>query len=161
METFGNEKDQFEINEIEVEEGNPLRSSSADTDEIHKNLNEKDPQPKRKTTHASQEEEEISYEWMTNRERRRMRKIERRINRRRQRYVLKAQQRSKYHTSFKKKKKKYHWAFFLSFTMLGLASYLFIDPHGAPFPIFFGMGIGFLFFVDPIYQKVISKIENL
>lgn len=55
------------------------------------------------------------------------------------------------------KQKKYHWAFFLSCVCFGL-----IGPvaANAPSTIFLGAGIGFLFFVDPIYERVISIFER-
>jgi hypothetical protein len=32
---------------------------------------------------------------------------------------------------------------------------------GTPAGVLLGMGFGFLFFVDPIYQKVMDKIDKL
>lgn len=60
----------------------------------------------------------------------------------------------------KTRKNKYGWAFFLCsfFIGLGLTATL---PGEPPLAFFGGLGIGFLFFVDPIYQKLMEKIENL
>lgn len=56
-----------------------------------------------------------------------------------------------------KKKPKYAWAFFLASMFTGIA--LSEAFHADSF-VLLGMGAGFLFFVDPIYQKVMSKIEK-
>lgn len=57
------------------------------------------------------------------------------------------------------KKNKFGWAFFLAFMFSGLGISIATDTM--PLGFFLGMSIGFLFFVDPIYQKVMEKIENL
>lgn len=57
------------------------------------------------------------------------------------------------------KKNKYGWAFFLAFMFSGLG--LSIATNTMPLGLFLGMAIGFLFFVDPIYQKVMEKIDKL
>lgn len=53
--------------------------------------------------------------------------------------------------------KKYNWAFFVACCCFGM-----IGPVAAnePGTIFLGAGIGFLFFVDPIYERVISVFER-
>lgn len=53
--------------------------------------------------------------------------------------------------------KKYNWAFFVASCCFGM-----IGPVAAnePATIFLGAGIGFLFFVDPIYERVISIFER-
>ncbi|MBX7241726.1 MAG: hypothetical protein K1X92_08250 [Bacteroidia bacterium] len=58
----------------------------------------------------------------------------------------------------KEKKKHYGWAFFLAsmFTGIAIGEALNADSF-----VLLGMGMGFLFFVDPIYQKVMDKIEKL
>ncbi|MEO0472533.1 MAG: hypothetical protein AAF206_23145 [Bacteroidota bacterium] len=58
----------------------------------------------------------------------------------------------------KKRKNKYGWAFFLCSMFLGLAFIPFVQP---PTSIMAGLGIGFLFFVDPIYDKVMDLIERI
>lgn len=53
--------------------------------------------------------------------------------------------------------KKYNWAFFVACCCFGM-----IGPVAAnePATIFLGAGIGFLFFVDPIYERVISIFDR-
>ncbi len=58
----------------------------------------------------------------------------------------------------KEKKKHYGWAFFLASMFTGIAIGEALDMGSF---VLFGMGMGFLFFVDPIYQKVMDKIEKL
>ena len=55
------------------------------------------------------------------------------------------------------KKKKYNWAFFLASFFIGMA---FTTVSDSPLPMFIGMGIGFLFFVDPIYQRVLGIFQK-
>jgi hypothetical protein len=50
----------------------------------------------------------------------------------------------------KEKANKYGWAFFLASMFIGIGITATI---GAPLPLFVGMGVGFLFFVDPIYER--------
>ena len=57
------------------------------------------------------------------------------------------------------KKNKFGWAFFLAFMFSGMGISIATDTM--PLGFFLGMAIGFLFFVDPIYQKVMEKIEKL
>lgn len=56
------------------------------------------------------------------------------------------------------KEKKYNWAFFCASMFMGIAlgEMMNVDSF-----VLFGMGIGFLFFVDPIYQKVMDKINKM
>ncbi len=57
-----------------------------------------------------------------------------------------------------KGKNKYGWAFFLCSLFIGLG----ITASTAhPLGLFAGLGIGFLFFVDPIYEKVMRFIDRL
>lgn len=53
--------------------------------------------------------------------------------------------------------KKYNWAFFVACCCFGM-----IGPVAAnePATIFLGAGVGFLFFVDPIYERVISIFDR-
>lgn len=63
--------------------------------------------------------------------------------------------------SRKEKEKKpptYNWAFFVASFMFGLAATATFDIPG---PLFIGMGVGFLFFVEPFYQRVMAWIEKL
>ncbi|MDX2283196.1 MAG: hypothetical protein NW241_03505 [Bacteroidia bacterium] len=52
----------------------------------------------------------------------------------------------------------YGWAFFLATMFSGIAVTATFDT---PAGVLLGMGLGFLFFVDPIYQKVMDKIDKL
>lgn len=58
----------------------------------------------------------------------------------------------------KVRKNKFGWAFFLCSMMMGVALTATLET---PFFILAGLGVGFLFFVDPIYNKVMDKIEQL
>ncbi len=58
----------------------------------------------------------------------------------------------------KTKEPKYNWAFFLACLFIGLG---FTATFKAPIGLFAGLGLGFLFFVDPIYQKVMDRINDL
>lgn len=58
----------------------------------------------------------------------------------------------------KERKNKFGWAFFLSSMFIGIGI---TATTSAPLGIFMGMGIGFLFFVDPIYNKVMDLIDRL
>lgn len=53
--------------------------------------------------------------------------------------------------------KKYNWAFFLASFFCGLAVTATLDIPG---PLFVGLGLGFLFFVDPIYERAISFFDK-
>ncbi|MEZ4776321.1 MAG: hypothetical protein R3D00_24310 [Bacteroidia bacterium] len=55
------------------------------------------------------------------------------------------------------RKNQYGWAFFLSSLFLGIGITATTD---APIGIFAGLSVGFLFFVDPIYNKVMDIIES-
>ncbi|MEM7367091.1 MAG: hypothetical protein AAF587_00750 [Bacteroidota bacterium] len=57
----------------------------------------------------------------------------------------------------KERKNKFGWAFFLSAMFIGVGL---TATFETPLGIFLGMGIGFLFFVDPIYNKVMDKIDK-
>lgn len=59
------------------------------------------------------------------------------------------------------KKRNYGWAFFLAsmFVGLGLSFTAPFWHHGPPVPLFIGIGIGFLFFVKPIHDKIISFFD--
>ncbi|WNJ21052.1 hypothetical protein [Pontibacter sp. G13] len=56
------------------------------------------------------------------------------------------------------KKPKYGWAFFLCslFTGIGITA---VSEN--PLFLFLGLGFGFLFFVDPLYEKVMSLIDRI
>jgi hypothetical protein len=56
-----------------------------------------------------------------------------------------------------KKKNKYGWAFFLCSLFIGLGITATFD---APMGLFAGLGIGFLFFVDPIYDRVMDALNR-
>ncbi len=58
----------------------------------------------------------------------------------------------------RKGKNKFGWAFFLFFLFSGLG---FTATFDSPLGLFLGMGTGFLFFVDPIYEKVMSLINRI
>lgn len=72
-------------------------------------------------------------------------------------YETKRERRRRKNKEKQQRPKKYHWAFFLSCVCFGM-----IGPvaANAPSTIFLGAGIGFLFFVDPIYERVISIFER-
>lgn len=55
------------------------------------------------------------------------------------------------------KKKKYNWAFFLASMFIGLGI---TATTGGPFGLFGGLGVGFLFFVDPIYDRVMRIVKG-
>ncbi|MDX2248365.1 MAG: hypothetical protein SF052_16395 [Bacteroidia bacterium] len=57
----------------------------------------------------------------------------------------------------KQTKNKYGWAFFLSSLFLGVGI---TATTELPMGIFAGLSIGFLFFVDPIYDRVMDMIEK-
>lgn len=60
----------------------------------------------------------------------------------------------------KVKKKSYAWAFFLASLFMGLGtSFIFGEPEGPPVGLFMGMSVGFLFFVEPIYEKVMKMFD--
>ena len=55
------------------------------------------------------------------------------------------------------KKKKHNWAFFLASLFIGLG--ITATTEG-PMGLFGGLGIGFLFFVDPIYDRVMRIVSG-
>ncbi|MEZ4825039.1 MAG: hypothetical protein R3C61_01915 [Bacteroidia bacterium] len=55
------------------------------------------------------------------------------------------------------RKNKYGWAFFLSSMFMGVGITATLDT---PLGIFVGLSIGFLFFVDPIYERIMDAIEG-
>lgn len=57
----------------------------------------------------------------------------------------------------KERKNKFGWAFFLCSMFMGIAI---TATTGIPAGVLGGIGVGFLFFVDPIYEKVMDKIEG-
>ncbi len=58
----------------------------------------------------------------------------------------------------KERKNKFGWAFFVCSIMMGVALTATMET---PFFILAGIGLGFLFFVDPIYNKVMDFIERM
>lgn len=58
----------------------------------------------------------------------------------------------------KERKNKFGWAFFVCSVMMGVALTATLET---PFFILAGIGLGFLFFVDPIYNKVMEFIERM
>ena len=173
MKTFGSSKDSFEFNEIEVEENNPPSDSPADgrMDDILKNL---DSQPVEEESPTREKESRrppttplynIPIESLSRRERKRLMKLERKVQRRKLRYDykiererLKAELKSERRKYREKKEEEYHWFFFLCSTLIGLALAVATD---GPTALFLGIGLGFLFFVDPVYQKVMQLIRDL
>ncbi|RMG66380.1 MAG: hypothetical protein D6722_15100 [Bacteroidetes bacterium] len=57
-----------------------------------------------------------------------------------------------------RRKNKFGWAFFLASLFIGLGV---TATTGNPLGLFVGLGLGFLFFVDPIYNKAMDWIERL
>ncbi len=58
----------------------------------------------------------------------------------------------------KEEEKRYGWAFFLASLFTGLGITTITD---VPVALFVGLAVGFLFFVDPIYDKVMEIIQRL
>lgn len=58
----------------------------------------------------------------------------------------------------RKKERRFGWAFFLASMFIGLGV---TTVSSEPIALFLGMGIGFLFFVDPIYDKMMDIINRL
>jgi 4-hydroxybenzoate polyprenyltransferase len=54
-------------------------------------------------------------------------------------------------------KNKFGWAFFLASLFIGIGL---TATFETPLGIFLGLGLGFLFFVDPIYHKVMSWLDS-
>ncbi|MEM6768676.1 MAG: hypothetical protein AAF655_27300, partial [Bacteroidota bacterium] len=131
MHMTGQEDSKFDINEYEVVEGAP--KSSFHPDDIHRNLN--DP-----TVNEVERDNMIPFEDLSRREQRRLRKKYRRAQKRGLHYD-------------KKGEPKYGWSFFLASLFIGLGITATID---APLPLFLGLAVGFLFFVDPIYEKAME-----
>jgi len=172
MKSFDTGKDPFEFHEIDVVEGHPDLSTpplETEGDDIHKNL---DGEVRQERATASQRAKytrtplyHIPFESLTRRERKRLLRLERKVQRRKLRYDYKterarlkaelAEDRRKYRAG---KPRKYHWAFFLSFALIGLA---FSIGSPTPMALFIGAGLGMLFFVDPIYEKAIQMIKEL
>ncbi|MEM9719459.1 MAG: hypothetical protein AAGA10_09435 [Bacteroidota bacterium] len=173
MKNFGSTKDAFEFNEIEVEEeGSPSESLAEDqTDDILKNLDSPS-----ETSHNSSRETftertqttplyNIPIEALSRRERKRLMRLERKVQRRKLHYDykverarLKADLQSERRKYRNKRPPKYHWAFFLCCTLIGLGIAI---PSDGPTALFIGMGLGFLFFVDPIYDKFMQIIRDI
>lgn len=65
--------------------------------------------------------------------------------------------RERYRPEPKTRKNKYGWAFFLFSLFIGLGITATINH---PLPLFAGLGTGFLFFVDPIYERIMRGIER-
>ncbi|MEL6651671.1 MAG: UbiA family prenyltransferase [Bacteroidota bacterium] len=65
--------------------------------------------------------------------------------------------RERYRPAKKKIKNKYGWAFFLFSLFIGLGI---TATTNHPLPLFAGLGTGFLFFVDPIYERIMRAIEQ-
>lgn len=61
-------------------------------------------------------------------------------------------------SSKKKNKTPYAWAFFLCSLFLGLG---FTATFEAPFGIMAGLGLGYLFFVPQIYDKVMRLLDRI
>ena len=75
----------------------------------------------------------------------------------RERELMRRRRRNIYNEGPPRRKKKYNWAFFLCSLFLGIAITVTLDT---PIGVLGGLGLGFLFFVDPIYEKLMDKIEN-
>ena len=65
--------------------------------------------------------------------------------------------RERYRPEAKKRKNKYGWAFFLFSLFIGLGI---TATTNHPMGLFTGLGTGFLFFVDPIYDKIMRALER-
>ena len=75
----------------------------------------------------------------------------------RERDLMRRRRRHAYDEGPPRRKKKYNWAFFLCSLFLGIAITATLET---PIGVLGGIGLGFLFFVDPIYDKLMDKIEN-
>jgi len=65
--------------------------------------------------------------------------------------------RERYQPERPKRKNKYGWAFFLFSLFIGLGI---TATTNHPLGLFTGLGTGFLFFVDPIYDRIMRAIEQ-
>ena len=180
MKAFEPQKDSFEFNEIEVVDGKPveeLQDSLEGADDIHKNLDDfsdRQRRPSKTKRSPSSDESElpvstplynIPFESLSRRERKRLLGLERKVQKQKLQYEfkaekarLKAKMKSERNKSREGKLPRYGWAFFLCSMLIGLGISI---PSDGPTALFVGMGIGFLFLVDPIYDKVIQAIKDI
>lgn len=175
MKAFDPQKDALEFNEIEVVDGKPVEASQDFTenlDDIHRNLAHKDlPVNQQRRVPADPELPvssplyNIPFNSLSRRERKRMLRLERKVQQKKLQYEfkaekarLKAELREKREKSREGKAPRYGWAFFLCSMLIGLGIAI---PSDGPTALFIGMGIGFLFMVDPIYEKVIQAIKDI
>ena len=180
MKAFEPQKDSFEFNEIEVVDGKPVdpQGRLQESDDIHKNLDDfndrqRRPPSKTKGSHSQDESElpvstplyNIPFESLSRRERKRLLRLERKVQQQKLQYEfkaekarLKAKMKSERNKSREGRLPRYGWAFFLCSMLIGLGITI---PSDGPTALFIGMGIGFLFLVDPIYDKVIQAIKDI
>ena len=173
MKSFGSTKDPFEFNEIEVEEDKSTSGSptSEHADDILRNLDSEAEKAESSTRDTESRRPpatplyNIPIESLSRRERKRLMRLERKVQRRKLHYDykverarLKAELQAERRKYRHKKPPKYNWAFFLCCFFVGLAIAI---PSEGPTAMFIGMGLGFLFFVDPIYEKVMQIIREI
>ena len=175
MKAFDPQKDALEFNEIEVVDGKAIEAPQEfeeDRDDIHRNLEHEDAHvhrqrraPEDPGLPVSSPLYNIPFSSLSRRERKRMLRLERKVQEKKLHYEfkaekarLKAELREKREKSREGKAPRYGWAFFLCSMLIGLGIAI---PSDGPTALFIGMGIGFLFMVDPIYEKVIQAIKDL
>lgn len=146
MELSNSESSKFEINEIEIVEEAEVSpavqsvNAPAEPADIHHNL------PQQEAPHTRPQ---VPYESRAAARASVSERVSERANRR---------EHMKQAAYAQPKEKKYHWAFFLCMLFLGVGVTATTDH---PIGVMWGLGFGFLFFVDPIYQKVMQIIERL
>jgi len=165
MKQFTNDNDPFEVNEIDVAEDsintdNPNPSTQRES-EIHHNLEEDAFSGKKSFTYTSK----IPFESLSRKEQRRFLRMERKFQRRKLNYELKIEKRrlsnklkAEQQRAIAERIPKYSWAFYLCSVFIGIGFTAMLE---APLPLFLGIGLGLLFFVDPIYKKIINIINDL
>jgi len=170
MSKFGSEQEPFKFNEIEiveeVDEQIPIQHEIEDY--LEKNLDgtmgttssPRNPSQEATPRYFSS----IPFEQLTRRERRKILRMERKAQRKKFYYEYKAEKRrikaalkAERRKLLREKPPRYHWAFFLSLSLIGLGLSFLAD---GPVPLFIGIGLGFLFFVGPIYEKVMQIIQD-
>lgn len=159
METFSQEKENFEVNEFNIVEGESAEQIEQIHDnEIHRNLEDQ-------SQAYESERVRIPYEAMTPGDRRRLFRLEKKLHRKKQQYEyktykaqLKAELKAEQMKYKANKPKKYHWAFFLSSTLIGLGVGIGVVDN--PAPLFIGAGLGLLFFIDPIYDQIVDSLKT-
>ncbi len=169
MKKFGSDQEPYEFNEIEIieETGETVINPKTDGD-IHKNLDQSQSSPQEKTSAKNSSPlryfSSIPYDQLSRREKKRVLRMEKRVQRKKfyyeykaEKHRIKAELKAERRRLRVDKPMKYHWAFFLCFALIGLGLSIMMD---GPVALFIGIGIGLLFFVGPIYDKVMTMINE-